>query len=260
MSHINWSADPILLSFFGINIGWYGLLFGGAIFLGSKIMESIYRNEGKDVQSLDSLFLFSVVGIVLGARLVHCLFYEPSYYLSNPLEILKIWKGGLASHGGGLGVLLGTIYYCKKYNMNYLWVVDRLAIPTALFGFFVRMGNFFNSEILGNATDVPWAIVFSRIDSVPRHPAQLYEALAYLVIFIGLYTLYKRSYKSLATGTLFGTFLILTFTARILVEFFKQRQAAYSADFLLSTGQLLSIPFILVGVVLVLRAVKTKPA
>lgn len=258
MEHLSWNADPILVSFAGLNIGWYGLLFASAIFLGSKIMEGIYRNEGKDIASLDTLFLLAVAGIIIGARLVHCLFYEPEYYLSNPAEILAVWKGGLASHGGGLGVLLVTIFYCNKYKVNYLWLVDRLAIPTALFGFFVRVANFFNSEIVGNPTDVPWAIVFERLDTIPRHPAQLYEALAYLAIFVLLSLMYKKSYKSLATGCLMGVFLICTFVARFVIEFFKQRQAAYSADLALSTGQMLSIPFILVGCWLVFRAYRSK--
>ncbi len=221
-------------------------------------MEGIYRNEDKDIKSLDSLFVLAVVGIIVGARLVHCLFYEPEYYLSNPVEILKIWKGGLASHGGGLGVLLATLYYCKKHKIGYLWIVDRLVIPTALFGFFVRTGNFFNSEIIGKQTDVAWAIVFERVDLLPRHPAQLYEAFAYLAIFAALMILYKKFHKSLPAGTLMGTFLISTFVARFIVEFFKQRQASYNTDFLLSTGQALSIPFILVGIVLLVRAKAIK--
>jgi prolipoprotein diacylglyceryl transferase len=196
------------------------------------------------------------VGIVIGARLGHCLFYDPDYYLANPMKIFAVWEGGLASHGGGLGVLIALYLGCKKYKVDFMWLIDRLVIPTALFGFFVRMGNFMNSEILGKPTDIPWAVVFERVDNLPRHPAQLYESFSYLVIFLLLAFFYKKSYKTLKKGFLFGLFLVLTFTVRFLVEYVKVRQADYSLDIGLTTGQLLSIPFLVVGFVFIFWSAK----
>jgi prolipoprotein diacylglyceryl transferase len=252
MDHFIWSANPVALSFGGIRVFWYGILFALAILSGLKFMQWIYKQEGKDEESLDSLFLYVVIGIVVGARLGHCLFYDPEFYLAHPMKIFAVWEGGLASHGGGVGVLIALYLYTKKYNMNYLWLLDRLAIPTALFGFFVRMGNFMNSEIVGIKTDAPWAIIFTRVDAFPRHPTQLYEAFAYLIIFLFLTLVYKQKQKELKTGFLFGLFLILIFSARFMIEFVKVKQAAYSTDMLITTGQALSIPFLLIGLVLLL--------
>lgn len=263
MEHFIWDINPVLISFAGLKIHWYGALFACAILAGLQVMKSIYQQENRDLESLDTLLVYVVVGIVVGARLGHCLFYDPDYYLSNPLKILAIWEGGLASHGGGLGVIIATAIYAKKHQMPYLWLLDRLAIPTALFGFFVRVANFVNSEILGIPSNVSWAVVFARIDNIPRHPVQLYEAASYLCIFLLLYVLYRRQSKTANSGKILGIFLILVFTARLIIEFFKEKQAAYAHDTLLSTGQLLSIPFLIVGVVLVLAAMvknkKTSP-
>ncbi|WP_297440917.1 prolipoprotein diacylglyceryl transferase, partial [Sulfurimonas sp.] len=178
----------------------------------------------------------------------HCFFYDPDYYLAHPMKIFAVWEGGLASHGGGLGVIIALYFGCKKYKTDLMWLIDRLVIPTALFGFFVRMGNFMNSEILGKPTEVSWAVVFQRVDDLPRHPAQLYESFSYLVIFFILAYIYKKNYKTLKKGFLFGLFLVLTFTVRFLVEFVKVRQAEYSLDIGLTTGQLLSIPFLIIGI------------
>lgn len=194
--------------------------------------------------------MYLVIGTVVGARLGHVFFYDPGYYLSNPLEIIKVWKGGLASHGGGLGVLLATYLYSRKHpTQPYLWLIDRLAIPTALAGAFIRIGNFFNSEILGTPSNVPWAIVFERIDNIPRHPVQLYESITYAVIFFILMTVYKQRADNLRPGLLMGLLLVLVFSARFMLEFVKVHQAAYASEFL-SVGQWLSIPAVLVGVVL----------
>lgn len=258
MHHFVWNADPILLSFGPLQVHWYGLLFAAAILSGLELMKWIYRLEKQDEKSIDPLFLYAVVGIVIGARLGHCLFYDPDYYLAHPLKIFAVWEGGLASHGGGLGVLIALYYGCKKYKIDFLWLIDRLVIPTALFGFFVRMGNFMNSEILGKPTELPWGIIFARVDSLPRHPAQLYEAAAYLFIFFILLVIYKRNYKKLQKGFLFGLFLILVFSARFLIEFVKERQADYSLGIGLSTGQLLSIPFLLAGLLFIYYSYKQR--
>jgi len=246
-----WSADPVALSFGSVRVFWYGMLFATAILAGLHFMKWVYRLEGKNVDDLESMFLYIVIGIVLGARLGHCLFYDPAYYFAHPMEIFAVWKGGLASHGGGSGVIFALYLFAKKFKLNYLWLLDRVAIPTALFGVFVRLGNFMNSEIVGKPTDVPWAIVFERVDSLPRHPAQLYEAFSYLAIFLLLTFIYKTKREVLNNGFLFGLFLTLLFSARFLIEFVKVKQADYDTSFLMmSTGQALSIPFLIIGLVL----------
>jgi len=247
MNYFVWNADPILFSFGPLQVHWYGLLFAIAILLGLEFMKWVYRRENKDESTIEPLFLYTVIGIVIGARLGHVLFYDPNYYFSHPLKIFAIWEGGLASHGGGLGVLIALYYGSKKYKIDFLWLIERLVMPTALFGFFVRMGNFMNSEILGKPSELPWAIVFQRVDMVPRHPVQLYEAFSYLLIFFVLTYIYKRYYKRVPKGFLFGLFLLFVFGARFLLEFVKVRQADYSLGIDLTTGQLLSIPFFLVG-------------
>jgi len=258
MEHFVWSLNPVALSFGGLHIYWYGIFFAVAILAGLEFMKWVYKLEGKDEAMLDSMLLYIVIGIVVGARLGHCLFYDPAFYLSHPLKIFAIWEGGLASHGGGLGVIFALYLYVKKYKLNYLWLLDRIAIPTALFGFFVRMGNLMNSEIVGHETQVPWAIVFTKIDMLPRHPTQLYEAFSYLILFFILTFIYKTKRKKLSNGFLFGLFLVVLFSARFLIEFVKEKQAAYSADLIFTTGQMLSIPFLILGGVLIVLSLRKK--
>ncbi len=220
-------------------------------------MKWVYRLEGKNEADLESMFLYITIGIVVGARLGHCIFYDPAYYLAHPMKIFAVWEGGLASHGGGSGVIFALYLFARKYKLNYLWLLDRVAIPTALFGAFVRMGNFMNSEIVGKPTDVPWAIVFQRVDMLPRHPAQLYEAISYFAIFLLLTLIYKTKREKLHNGFLFGLFLTLIFTARLLIEFVKVKQADYDTSFLMmTTGQALSIPFLIVGLIIMLWSLK----
>ncbi len=258
MDYFVWSANPIAFSFGNIHVFWYGILFAIAIFSGLEFMKRVYRLEGKDENTIEMLFIYAVIGIVVGARLGHCLFYDPAYYLSHPLKIFAVWEGGLASHGGGIGVLVALYLGSKKYKIEFIWLIDRLVIPTALFGFFVRMGNFMNSEIVGKPTDVPWAIVFTRVDNLSRHPTQLYEAFSYLIIFFILTFVYKKYYQKLKYGFIFGLFLVLVFSVRFLVEFVKTKQADYTLGIGLNTGQLLSIPFLLLGVYLLFWAIKKE--
>lgn len=255
MEYFVWSMDPILFEFGSLRLFWYGLLFATAILAGLQIMKWIFRREGKSVDLVDSGFVYAVIGIVVGARLGHCFFYDPAFYLANPMKIFAVWEGGLASHGGGLGVIIALYFFVKKYKLDFMWLLDRMVLPTALFAFFVRMGNFMNSEILGMKTDVSWAIIFAKVDNIPRHPAQLYEAVAYLAIFFILFFIYKNK-KTLQPGFLFGMFLTLVFSARFLVEFVKERQASYSSDFILNTGQALSIPFLLIGIGLIIYSLR----
>lgn len=254
MDHFVWDLDPVLFTLGPITIFWYGVLFASAILAGYSLMSWIYRQENQPSESLDSLLIYAVIGIIIGARLGHCLFYDPAYYLSNPLEILAVWEGGLASHGGGIGLFLAVYLFCRKTGQNYLWLLDRLAIPTALFGFFVRTGNFFNSEIFGTPTERPWGVVFARIDDLPRHPTQLYEAFSYLAIFVLLFCAYRFTKIKQYPGALLGVLLFLVFSARFLLEFVKTQQEAYAMGVGLTTGQLLSIPFLLAGLALTIYA------
>ena len=257
MEHFIWSMNPVAFTLGPIRVFWYGILFASAILFGLEFMKWVYKKEERDEEELESMFLYIVIGIVVGARLGHCFFYDPSYYLAHPLKIFAVWEGGLASHIGGLGVIIALYLYTRKYKINYLWLLDRIAIPTALFGFFVRMGNFMNSEIIGKPTEVSWAVVFSRIDMLPRHPAQLYESLSYLCIFFLLAFIYKTKRATLNNGFLFGLFLLLIFSVRFMIEFVKVKQADYDTTFLMmSTGQALSIPFLLAGVFLIIRSLR----
>jgi prolipoprotein diacylglyceryl transferase len=250
--------NPIAFSFGSVRVFWYGIFFATAILTGLQYMKWVYKQENRDADSLETPFIYVVIGIVIGARLGHCLFYDPAFYLAHPMKIFAVWEGGLASHGGGLGVIIALWLYTKKYKLNLLWLIDRLAIPTALFGFFVRMGNFMNSEIIGKPTEVPWAIIFSRVDNLPRHPTQLYEAISYLIIFLVLAYIYNKKRTFLNNGFLFGLFLVLIFSARFMIEFVKVKQAAYTSEISLTTGQDLSIPFLFAGVFLIIWSLRKK--
>jgi prolipoprotein diacylglyceryl transferase len=254
-STIYWDVSPVLLEIGPFMLRWYGLLFGLAFVLGYYLVRWMYRQEGKPERDLDRLLVYMVVGTVVGARLGHVLFYDPGYYFNHPIEILMIWQGGLASHGGALGILTALYLYARpRPDQSYLWLLDRMVVPTALSGFFIRLGNLFNSEILGTPTDLPWAFVFGRIDAVPRHPAQLYEALGYGLIFVALLAVYRRYRGRTPRGLLLGLFLVGVFSYRFLVEFVKMPQAVFGETLPLSMGQLLSIPLILAGLVLLARA------
>ena len=204
-NYFHWNTSPEIFSFSGLSVGWYGVFFASGFFLGFHIMRWIYSREGKSLATLDNIFIYMVLGAVLGARLGHCLFYDPTYYLSNPLEILKIWQGGLASHGGVVGMLIAMYIYAKQTSdITYLWLLDRMTIVISLGSFFIRSGNFFNSEIIGIPTDLPWAVVFTRVDFIPRHPAQLYEAIVYFLLFILLSFLYIKHREKIKPGFMMG--------------------------------------------------------
>lgn len=254
-----WNADPVLLSLGPVMIRWYGLLFASGFLIGFFICRSIFVREGKDLADLDRLLITMIVSTLVGARLGHCFFYHPDYYLSAPWKLLEIWKGGLASHGAAIGIAIGLWLYKRKTpGQSYLWILDRMAICVALGGSFIRIGNFFNSEIIGTPANVPWAVVFARFDDMPRHPAQLYESASYFTIFILLATLYRRRGPAIAPGLLSGLFLTLVFTARFLIEFVKRRQADYAMDFPLRVGQMLSIIPVLIGIALIAHALRSR--
>ena len=237
------------------SVRWYGLLFAMSFVFGSMIGSWIYRREGKSRETLDRLIFYLAIGTVAGARLGHVLFYNPEYYFSSPMRILRIWEGGLASHGAGIGLLLAVLTYSKATKgFGFFWVFDRLAIIVALSGCLIRLGNLMNSEILGRRTDSALGIVFRRVDSVPRHPAQLYESVAYLTIFFLLLILYLGVARRLASGFLTGSAFILIFTVRFLIEFVKEEQSAALPETLLNMGQWLSIPMVLFGIYVLRRS------
>ena len=258
MDHFIWNVNPNILAFGPVQLRWYGLLFVGSFFLGLMLLQWVYKREGRDPSVLDNLLIYIMVGAVIGARLMHCFAYEPDFYLSHPLEILKVWKGGLASHGGLLGVLIALYLFSRKYNESYMWLISRVAMPGALTAAFVRFGNLFNSEILGLPTDKPWAIIFPRVDMIPRHPVQLYEAFAYLTLLLILVTVYKKVTSSFATKILPGIFLTYMFIVRFLLEYTKTRQADYTTSLPFTTGQMLSVPFIIIGLIWIIWAIKTR--
>ncbi|MDY0227544.1 MAG: prolipoprotein diacylglyceryl transferase [Desulfomicrobium apsheronum] len=251
---IYWNADPIAVSIGPLSIHWYGIFFAAAFIVGLQIMGRMFVREGRSTDDLDSLLGFVVVGALVGARLGHCLLYDPVYYLSSPLLILKIWEGGLASHGGVIGILVAVGVYARRSGMRFWWLLDRIAVPAALGGAFIRIGNFMNSEIVGVPTIVPWAVIFERVDDLARHPVQLYEAAAYFIIFIVLFLTWREAALRRRAGLLSGLFLMLVFAARFVLEYFKTPQAAYEAGFFMTVGQWLSVPCVLAGLWLVLRA------
>jgi len=251
----HWNVDPEIFRIGIFAIRWYSLMFMLSFICGIYIFTWIYKKEKKPLADLDQLLIYMLIGTVVGARLGHCFFYDPAYYLSNPLKVLKVWEGGLASHGAAIGILLVLFFYSKKHkDQPYLWLVDRMVITVALAGMFIRTGNFFNSEIIGGPTQLPWAIIFDNVDQIPRHPSQLYEALAYLIIFVVLLMIYRRNGEKTRNGLLLGLFLVLIFGFRFLVEFVKENQVAFEQGMMLNMGQLLSIPAVAAGAYLIFRA------
>ncbi|MGD2120869.1 MAG: prolipoprotein diacylglyceryl transferase [Gemmatimonadota bacterium] len=259
LAQITWDVSPEIFRLGPLPIRWYSLGWLLAFAVGFYLVRWMYRREEKPERDLESVLLYMILGAIIGARLGHCLFYRPDYYLANPIEIVAFWKGfrGLASHGGALGILVSLYIYSRKHpDQPYLWLLDRVAAPTALGGFFIRMGNLMNSEILGLPSDAPWAMVFTRVDMVPRHPAQLYEALSYLLIFFLLLSVYRRRGRSLPHGLLIGMFFMTVFGARFIIEFVKERHAAFEAGLPISMGQILSIPIVALGLGMILWALK----
>ena len=255
-----WDVDPEIINLFGISLRYYGILFVSGLILSVSVLNWIFKKENISLDKLDNLIIYGMIGIFLGARLGHCLFYEPAYFLSHPLEILLPiqpnseggyhFSGfqGLASHGGAIGLILALIIYSIKTKEPIIKIFDLIAIVTPLSGCFIRLANLMNSEIIGTPSNVPWAFVFANEDMVPRHPAQLYEAIVYLLIFGVLIYLYKMKRTVLQNGFFFGLSIFFIFMARFFIEFIKERQVAFEENMKLDMGQLLSIPFILLGV------------
>lgn len=252
-------AFTLDLGAFHFPVRWYGLFFASTFVYGLLIFRWMFRREGRPVDEVYDLVLWVIGGTLVGARLGHVLLYNPGHYLSHPWEIPMVWEGGLASHGALAGILAGVWLYSRRATgQSFLWVCDRIGMSVPLSGCLIRIGNFFNSEILGRPTDVPWAVTFARVDLVPRHPVQLYEAFCYLLIFLFQFRYYLKHGDAGPEGYLFGRFLILVFGARFVMEFFKEGQAAFEAGWAISMGQWLSVPAVLLGIYMVWRAEKLE--
>ena len=285
LNYITWNVDPVLFKLGVLQVRWYGLLWMLGFVIGYYIMQRIYRKEKMTEDSMYQLFVYMLVSTVIGARLGHCLFYQPEEYLSHPLDILKIWEGGLASHGGAIGILIGLWIYVRNYNkatkktktekqhITYIWMLDRIVVVVCLVGALIRFGNVMNHEIYGKPTSLPWGFVFMRgteqfcgtFDNytlctswasccppeewLPCHPTGLYEAFFCLVTMgILLWMYYKRDLGIKQPGLMFGTFLVIIFGSRICIEFLKNVQVDFERDMVFDMGQWLSLPFVLVGI------------
>lgn len=263
LNYIEWNPAPEIFTIPGIDwpVRWYGLMWALAFIASHFIMNRIFKKEGRSEKDLDTLTLYIILGTVLGARFGHCLFYGPWFdeydnfgnlinegYLSHPLNMLKVYEGGLASHGGAIGIITAMILYCRKTKESWLWLFDRLVVVVPLAGMFIRLGNLINSEIIGHITTVPWAFIFLQEDSHPRHPAQLYEAIFCFFLFIFMYQFWKNKRTTVGPGFMFGMLCVLLFIERFIDEFFKENQVAFEGSLPINMGQILSIPFIIIGI------------
>ncbi len=260
LNYINWNPDPEIINIFGFSLRYYGILFVGGLILCIYILGWIFKREKIPSENLEKLSIYGMIGILAGARLGHCLFYEPSYYLSHPLEMILpisfppdggiklIGYQGLASHGGVLGLLIALCFYSRKTKHSMIDTIDLIAVVAGLSFGFIRLGNFMNSEIIGIPTTKPWGVIFERVDNVPRHPAQLYEAISYFIIFAIMMILYKIMRDRLKNGFFFGLGSVLFFAARFIIEFVKEDQVGFEDGMTFNMGQLLSLPYIVVGI------------
>ena len=276
LNFITWNVDPVFLHLGPLTIRWYGILWAAGIWFTLLIVQKLFKHENLPEPWLDKLFIYTVVGAIVGARLGHCLFYEwqilpepvtilginfdyGNHYLSHPWELLYIWRGGLASHGGAIGILIAMYFYNKNVSKKgYIWIFDRLVIGVAICGASIRFGNLMNSEIYGSPTSLPWGFLFVRAgETQPMHPTQIYEMIYCLITFAILWWMYwkKEAYKK--TGLIFGVFLIGIFGSRFVLEFIKNNQEVFESNLSLNMGQILSLPFIIWGIWLIIRSFQT---
>ncbi|WP_288293399.1 prolipoprotein diacylglyceryl transferase [uncultured Porphyromonas sp.] len=266
---VTWTVDPIIFQSGGLRLGWYGVLFAvGLIVFGGTILSKMWKHENLTEKSFNQLVFYVLIATIVGARLGHCLFYEPSYYLANPVEILKTWEGGLASHGGVIGIMIAIWIYSKKVShQSMLWTFDRLCVPVGLVAAMIRLGNLMNHEIYGHATDLPWGFRFIEnihqwqagaepIFSAPSHPTQLYEAAIYLLVFAVCMWLYWKRDAQRREGLIFGVAMVMIFVGRFLVEFVKNDQVGFEEGMTLNMGQWLSIPFVIIGIASIVYSFK----
>ncbi len=264
LGYIDWDVDPVMFTIGKLSIRYYSIFFALAFWFGYLIIQRMFRHENVPEEWCDKIFIYTIIATIIGARLGHVIFYGWDYYSQHPVDILKIWEGGLASHGGAIGIMIALFIYKKRVatTKSYLWVMDHIVVPAALAGFFIRMGNLMNSEIVGAPTDLPWAFRFLRLHPddalVPRHPSQIYEAVTYLAIFLLLVFLYQRKKFYLREGAIFGTFLVAVFGFRFFMETNKAKQEAWEEGMLLNMGQILSLPFIAIGIYCLIRGLRRK--
>lgn len=260
LNYITWDVDPVIFSIGQFSLRWYGTLFAGGFFIGYLITQRVWRREKQDETQLDTLLILLVAGAILGSRLGHVFFYQWDYYSQHPEEILMIWKGGLASHGGAIGLIIAFWIFSKfVIKKHLLWTTDRVVMSVMLTAGMIRTGNLMNSEILGSPADVPWAFIFTMRDAIPRHPAQLYEAIIYFCIAALLFYLFFKTNAVNYRGFITGLFLALTFTARVLIEFLKENQVPFEESMTLNMGQWLSFPLIALGLYLIWGS-RSKPS
>ncbi len=263
---VHWHVDPVLFQAGPLQVRWYSLLFISGFILGWFIFKSYCRREKVSEDILHPLLYTLLIATIVGARLGHCLFYQPDYYLGSWKgfwEIFMPWKGGLASHGGAIAIILAMWWFSskwgKKHGFDFLWLLDHLCITVAFAGCFIRLGNLFNSEIYGDVTSLPWGFIFeNRGETLPKHPTQLYEALSYLILGLVMWRLYKTKLDKLPRGFFFGLFLVGCFGMRFLIEFIKEPQVGFEETMALNMGQLLSIPFVIIGIAVLIYAYRKK--
>lgn len=263
---IVWDVNPMLIDSF-VKVRWYGLMFAIGFLVGYKIVDKMFKKEGVPADWIDKLLLWVVGATIIGARLGHVFFYAWDQYKDDPIKILYIWEGGLASHGGTIAIIIAVLLFSViTTKRSPLWTFDRLVIPIAFVGALIRIGNLMNSEIFGHATDLPWGFMFVRsaewhyfYEGQACHPTQIYESLCYLALFGLLMWMYWKKNAQNRPGLIFGVFLTLLFTARFLIEYVKNPQEEFERDMILNMGQLLSLPFILLGIGLIIYAMVNKP-
>ncbi len=278
LNYIVWDPDLVAFRLSFIVVRWYGLMWIIGLALAYFVVKRLYKEQKIKDELFDPLFIYCFFGILIGARLGHCLFYQPQDFLTSWQGIVEMllpihignngsWWGetfgffptgyaGLASHGGTLGLMIALWLYVRKTKLSIWTVLDNIAIATGTTACFIRLGNLMNSEIIGKITDVPWAFIFERVDAVPRHPGQLYEAIAYAILFFIMWFLHKKMPEKIGTGWYFGFCLTYIFTFRFFIEYTKEIQEAFEASLPIDMGQILSIPFIAIGVYCMLRAKK----
>lgn len=268
---ITWNPDPVIFNLGSYPVRWYSFFGVIAIISATMVVGKIFKDNNLSEEDFSRLFIYSFLGIFIGARLGHCFFYDASYFIAHPLEaILPIkflpnndWKfvgyAGLASHGGTIGLIFSLFLFCKKTKMRFLKILDMIAIAAPLAAGFIRIANFMNSEIIGTETNLPWGVVFIQVDTVIRHPAQLYESIAYFTFFSVIWLIYThRNRLKVKSGFYFGLCIFMIFTFRFFVEFIKERQVSFEDNLILDMGQILSLPFIVIGIYFILRAVNLK--
>lgn len=263
LSYILWNPDGIMFRIGSYGVRWYSVCWLVGLLLGYMLMKRLYKEQRIPEEKFDPLFIYIFVSVLVGARLGHCLFYQPDYFLSSWDHVVEMFLPihymadgslkftgyeGLASHGGVIGMIIAIFIYSWRYKVNVWVVLDNMGVCSCITATFIRLGNLMNSEIIGKVTDVPWAFIFEKVDQYPRHPGQLYEALSYALFFFIIYAIYRRNSNKVGTGFFVGLCLALVFTARFFIEFTKDIQVDFEAGMALDMGQLLSLPFIAIGI------------